>query len=97
MKLSVPENVLASPKSVDDAAPERDVKKPASLLNQLSLTDDEAIGCTKPFDPVYKNPCDRDERLRDEPMVDDAFVEIPWKYCVEVVADETAYGCVNAS
>ena len=44
VKLSVPEKVFESPSNVDDAAPERDVRKLASLVNQLSLTDDEAIG-----------------------------------------------------
>ena len=52
VNLFVPLKVFASPKSVDDAAPERDVRKPASLLNHDNFTDDEAMVFTCPFVPV---------------------------------------------
>jgi hypothetical protein len=54
-----------------------DVVNPASLLNQESLTDDEAIVETNPFVPVNANPCDRDDRKRLDENVDDAVENSP--------------------
>ncbi len=56
-----------------------DVRKPASLLNQDSLIDDEAIVCTSPFVPVNAKPCDSDGRYRLDPNVDDAVENSPEK------------------
>jgi hypothetical protein len=53
-------HVFVSPSSVDDAAPDSDVRNPASLLNHDSLTDDEAIVFNCPPVPRYANPCDGD-------------------------------------
>jgi hypothetical protein len=41
-----------------------DVLKPASLLNQESWTEDEAIVDTCPAEPVYAKPCVRDGRKK---------------------------------
>ena len=54
--LFTPVKLFVSDKSVDDAAPTSDVRNPASLLNHDSFTDDDAIVCTNPFDPVYAKP-----------------------------------------
>jgi hypothetical protein len=54
-----------------------EVRKPASLLNHDSLIDDDAIVCTRPFVPVYVNPCVRDGRYRDDENVDDAVENRP--------------------
>lgn len=56
-----------------------DVMKPASLLNQDSLTDDEAIVETRPFDPVNAKPCARDGSNTDELNVDDAVENRPFR------------------
>ena len=53
------------------------VRKPASLLNQESLTDDEAIVETIPFDPVKAKPCVSDGRNSCELNVDDAVEKRP--------------------
>ncbi len=53
-------HVFVSPSSVDDAAPDSDVRNPASLLNQDSLTDDEASVSSCPPVPRYAKPCDGD-------------------------------------
>lgn len=50
-------HVFVSPRSVDDAAPDSDVRNPASLLNQDSLTDDEATVFSCPPVPRYAKPC----------------------------------------
>jgi hypothetical protein len=55
--LLTPEKKFVSDSSVDDAAPDSDVRNPASLLNHDSLIDDEAIALTAPFDPVNRKPC----------------------------------------
>ncbi len=47
------------------------------MLNQDSLTDDEAIVCTSPFDPTYAKPCVRDGSNSDELNVDDAVENSP--------------------
>ena len=57
-----------------------DVVNPASLLNQDSRTDDEAIVETIPFDPVNAKPAVSDGRKRDELNVDEAVEKSPlWK------------------
>ena len=71
------ENVLKSASSVDEAAPDSDVKNPASLLNHDNFTEDEAIVCVRPFDPVNTKPCDSDGRYSDEENVDDAVENSP--------------------
>ena len=53
-------HVFVSASSVDDAAPDSDVRNPLSLLNQDSLTDDEAIVFSCPPVPRYAKPCDGD-------------------------------------
>jgi hypothetical protein len=53
------------------------VENPASLLNQDSFTDDEAIVCVRPFDPVKRKPCVRDGRKNVELNVDEAVEKIP--------------------
>ncbi len=53
-------HVFVSPSSVDDAAPDSDVRNPLSLLNHDSLTDDEAIVFSCPPVPRYAKPCDGD-------------------------------------
>ena len=73
-----------------EVKPVAEVRNPASLVNHESLIDEDAIGCTRPSEPVYKNPGERDDKERDAPMVDDALVERPWKYTVDVVADDAA-------
>ena len=50
---------------------------PASLLNQDSCIDDEAIVLTLPFVPVYVNPCDRDGKKKFPDCVDDAVEKYP--------------------
>jgi hypothetical protein len=59
------------------ASYETEVRKLASLLNQDSLTDDEAIVCTIPLVPVNAKPCDSEGRNRDELNVDEAVEKIP--------------------
>jgi hypothetical protein len=54
-----------------------EVRKPASLLNQDNLIDDEAIVWTSPADPVNAKPCARDGRYSDEENVDDAVEKRP--------------------
>ncbi len=75
--LFTPEKKLVSDSSVDEAAPDSEVRNPASLLNHDSRIDDEAIVCTSPFDPVYVNPCVRDGRYRLDENVDDAVENSP--------------------
>lgn len=53
-------HVLVSASNVDDAAPDSDVRNPASLLNHDSLTDDEATVFSCPPVPRYAKPCDGD-------------------------------------
>jgi hypothetical protein len=60
-----PVNVLVSERSVEEAAPERDVRKPASLLNHERFTDEDAIVFTKPPVPRYANPCESEGREND--------------------------------
>ncbi len=48
---------MVSERSVDDAAPASDVRKPASLLNHDRLIDDDAIEFSLPFVPMYVKPC----------------------------------------
>ena len=55
--LFTPVHVFVSESSVDDAAPDSDVRNPASLLNHDSFTDDEAIVDTSPLLPVNAKPC----------------------------------------
>ncbi len=57
-----PEKKLVSDSSVDDAAPDSDVRNPASLLNHDNRIDDEAIVDTSPLLPVNANPCVSDGR-----------------------------------
>ena len=51
-KVLLPEKVLLSERSEDEAAPESDVRKPASFVNQERLTEEEAIELTKPPEPM---------------------------------------------
>ena len=71
------EKKLVSDSSVDDAAPDSDVRNPASLLNHDSRIDDEAIVCTSPLLPVYVKPCVSDGKYSDDPNVDDAVENRP--------------------
>jgi hypothetical protein len=72
-----PVNVFVSARSVDDAAPERDVRKPASLLNQERFTEEDAIVFTVPPVPMYAKPCDKDDSRSDELNVEDAVEKRP--------------------
>lgn len=56
-----------------------DVKNPASLLNQDSLIDDEAIVLTNPLLPVYAKPCDSEGSVSVPTLavVADAYVNDP--------------------
>ena len=49
--------------------------------------------------PLYtaSSPFERDGRWSDPEIVEEAVASIPAKYIVEVVADERANGCVQAS
>ncbi len=60
--LFTPVKLLVSDRRVDEAAPVSDVRKPASLLNHDSFTDDEAIVETIPLLPVNAKPCDSPDR-----------------------------------
>ena len=53
-----PEKKLVSANSVDDAAPDSEVRKPASLLNHDNFTDDEAMVLRTLPEPRYVKPCD---------------------------------------
>ena len=75
--LFTPVHVFVSDSSVDDAAPDSDVRNPASLLNHDSFTDDEAIVDTSPLLPVNAKPCVSDGRNSDDPNVDDAVENSP--------------------
>ena len=68
--------MFESASSVEEAAPDSDVRNPASLLNQDSLIDDEAIVFTLPFVPVYVNPCARlgSDRVPANSDVDEEYV-----------------------
>lgn len=48
------------------------VMNPASLLNHERFTDDDAIGCTNPVEPVYRNPCAKEERRNADDIVEEA-------------------------
>ena len=75
VKLFVFVNVLKSLRSVDEAAPDSDVRNPASLLNHDSLIDDEAVALTSPLDPVNRKPCPVPMfRLVVDAVVNDAYV-----------------------
>jgi hypothetical protein len=87
LNLFTPEKKLVSDSSVDEAAPDSEVKNPASLLNHDRFTDEEAIVCTNPFVPVYVNPCVRDGRYREDPNVDDAVENIPFVNPIVVEVD----------
>ncbi len=50
---------------------------PASLLNQDSCIDDEAIVFTLPFVPVYVNPCASDGRKKFPDCVDEPTEKYP--------------------
>ncbi len=54
-----------------------DVENPASLLNQDSCTDDDAIELTLPLDPMYEKPCDSDGKKKLPTCVDDAVEKYP--------------------
>ena len=56
-----------------------DVRNPASLVNHESLTDDEAMVETIPFDPVKAKPCDSDGKKSDELKVEDAVEKRPFE------------------
>lgn len=62
---SFPVRVKASPAV-------RPASNPASLLNQESCIEDEAIGCTRPVEPVNKNPCPKEESLSGAEIVEEA-------------------------
>ena len=61
--------------------------KPLSLLNQESCTEDEAIELTLPAEPMYPNPCERDESLRSDENVDDAVEKTPFNKPSVVVVE----------
>ena len=54
-----------------------EVRNPASLLNQDSLIDDDAIVFTCPADPVYAKPCVSDGKKKLPTCVDDAVEKYP--------------------
>jgi hypothetical protein len=76
-KRFTPEKKFVSERSVDDAAPESDVRKPASLLNQESLTDEDAIVCTRPPVPRYAKPCELFGRAIEEVAISVFAVTVP--------------------
>ncbi len=69
--------MFESARSVDEAAPESDVRKPASLLNHESCTEDEAIVDTFPVDPVYAKPCESEGSLKSPEIVEEAVEKKP--------------------
>ena len=52
-------------------------RNPASLENQESLMEDDAMVWVRPLEPVYKKPWVRDERKREEEMVEEAVEKKP--------------------
>ena len=56
VKVFAPVNELLSASKVEEAAPESEVRKPLSLLNQESLTEEDAMVFTCPFVPVKAKP-----------------------------------------
>jgi hypothetical protein len=66
-----------SERRVEEAAPAREVIKPASLLNHDSCTEDDAIVDTFPVEPVYAKPCESDGSLRSPEIVELAVEKKP--------------------
>ena len=75
--LFTPVHVFVSERRVDEAAPDSDVRNPASLLNHDNFTEDEAIVETSPLLPVNAKPCVSPGRNREDENVDDAVENRP--------------------
>jgi len=69
--------VFASERRVDEAAPESEVRKPASLLNHERLIEELATVLSFPVEPMYEKPCARDGSRRSPETVEEAVEKKP--------------------